>query len=90
MDAPDKLAVMAGTHNVFEESRQLGRRALTRWERDTGADETGMGNRKVVQEFLIHPNKIRNLATGEAAVISSRMPEAPLIVTVNRANTRDD
>lgn len=84
VDAPDKLAAMGGTHEVPEESHQVGGHAWTRWGRASGRDETGLGNRKFVQEFRIHPNRIRDLQTGQAVIISSRMPEAPVVIMVNR------
>jgi hypothetical protein len=65
-DVPDSartIAQMAGTEEVWEETRQMGGRLL-------GGYDTGRGTRRLTEKFIVHPNEIKTLATGEAVVIS--------------------
>jgi hypothetical protein len=54
---------MAGTHTVWENSYQIGRGPL-------GGYSTSRGTRRQVERFVIHPNQIKTLPTGEAIVIT--------------------
>ncbi len=56
------VAQMAGTVKRWEETRQYGGRLL-------GRRETGRGTRREVEEFVVHPNEIKALRTGEAVMI---------------------
>jgi conjugal transfer pilus assembly protein TraD len=53
------VAQMAGTVKVWEEIQQLG-----------GVFEPRRGTRRAVEQFVIHPNEIKSLRTGEAVVIT--------------------
>jgi conjugal transfer pilus assembly protein TraD len=57
------IAQMAGTEEVWVETRQLGGRLL-------GGYDTGRGTRRRAERFIVHPNEIKTLRTGEAVVIS--------------------
>jgi type IV secretory pathway TraG/TraD family ATPase VirD4 len=57
------IAQMAGTEEVWEETRQLSGRLL-------GGHDTGRGTRRITEKFIVHPNQIKSLRTGEAVVIS--------------------
>ena len=62
------IAQMAGTRKVWEETQQLGGRLL-------GAHHTGRGTRRQVEQFIIHPNEIKTLPTGQAVLIT-KLPTA--------------
>jgi hypothetical protein len=65
-DVPDSartIALMAGTEEVWDETRQIGGRLL-------GGYDTGRGSRRLTEKFIVHPNQIKTLRTGEAVVIS--------------------
>jgi conjugal transfer pilus assembly protein TraD len=53
------VAQMAGTVRVWEETQQLG-----------GPLSHGRGTRREVEQFVVHPNEIKSLRTGEAVVIT--------------------
>jgi type IV secretory pathway TraG/TraD family ATPase VirD4 len=57
------IAQMAGTEEVWEDTRQIGGRLL-------GGYDTGRGTRRLTEKFIVHPNEIKTLRTGEAVVIS--------------------
>ena len=56
------VAQMVGTEKIWEETHQTAGRWL-------GYD-TGRGTRRQVEQFVIHPNVIKSLPTGDAVVIS--------------------
>jgi hypothetical protein len=56
------IAQMAGTVKRWEETRQVGGSVL-------GSYDRGRGTRRLVDGFVVHPNEIRALGTGEAVVI---------------------
>jgi conjugal transfer pilus assembly protein TraD len=65
-DVPESartIAQMAGTEEVWEETRQIGGRLL-------GTYDSGRGTRRLTEKFIVHPNQIKTLRTGEAVVIS--------------------
>jgi conjugal transfer pilus assembly protein TraD len=65
-DVPESaraIAQMAGTETTWEETRQIGSGLL-------GGYDTGRGTRRQVEQFIVHPNDIKSLRTGEAVVIS--------------------
>jgi hypothetical protein len=62
------IAQMAGTRRVWEETRQFGGRLL-------GGYDTGRGTRREVEQFLVDPNEIKSLRTGDAVLIS-KLPAA--------------
>jgi type IV secretory pathway TraG/TraD family ATPase VirD4 len=57
------IAMMVGTERVWEVTRQTAGRLF-------GGYDTGRGTRHEVERFVVHPNEIQSLATGEAIVIS--------------------
>ncbi len=63
------IAQMAGTETVWEHTQRITRRPLL------GARDTGAGTRREVERFVIHPNVIRTLPTGEAVLIT-KLPRA--------------
>ena len=64
----EMLAQMAGTQLVWEHTRQTASRLI-------GYD-TGRGTRRQVERYVVHPNEIKGLGTGEAIVIS-KLGDAP-------------
>jgi conjugal transfer pilus assembly protein TraD len=61
------VAQMAGTEKVWEETHQIGGRWLRGY-------DNGRGTRREVERFVVHPNDIKTLRTGEAVVIA-KLPE---------------
>ncbi|MBV9802671.1 MAG: DUF853 family protein [Solirubrobacterales bacterium] len=57
------IALMVGTERIWEQTRQTAAGLL-------GGYDTGRGTRREVERFIVHPNEIQSLATGEAIVIS--------------------
>ncbi len=63
------IAQMAGTETVWEQTQQVvGSRLL-------GTRRTGRGTRRQGERFVVHPNEIKSLPTGQAVVIT-KLPEA--------------
>jgi conjugal transfer pilus assembly protein TraD len=62
------IAQMAGTEKRWEETRQFGGRLL-------GGLDSGRGTRRHVEQFVVHPNEIKSLRTGDAVVIT-KLPVA--------------
>ena len=66
------IAQMAGTEHVWEETRQIG-----------GPRPGGSrGTRRQVEQFIVHPNEIKSLRTGEAVVISKIRRARPRTVRI--------
>ncbi len=57
------VAQMAGTEKRWEYTEQLGGGPL-------GGYRTGRGTRRLGEQFVIHPNEIKTLGTGQAVLIS--------------------
>ncbi len=57
------VAQMIGTERVWEQTRQTAGRLF-------GGYDTGRGTRHEVERFIVHPNEIQSLRTGQAIVIS--------------------
>jgi hypothetical protein len=84
-DVPDSartIAQMAGTEEVWEETRQIGGRLL-------GGYDTGRGTRRLTDKFIVHPNEIKTLRTGEAVVISKLRGARPRTVRVSPPRLAD-
>jgi conjugal transfer pilus assembly protein TraD len=67
-DVPDSAlmaAQLVGTHQVWERTIQTGGGLLSRY-------DTRRGTRRLVEQFVIHPNEIKRLTTGEAIVITKQ------------------
>jgi type IV secretory pathway TraG/TraD family ATPase VirD4 len=72
------VAQMAGTEKTWEETRQIGGPLIGRY-------ETGRGTRREVEQFIVDPNHIKNLRTGDAVLISKLAGRRPRTVRVARA-----
>jgi hypothetical protein len=57
------IAQMAGTEKAWEETRQIGGSLL-------GGYRGPRGTRREVEQFVVHPNEIKTLRTGQAVLIS--------------------
>jgi GTPase SAR1 family protein len=67
-DVPESaltVAQLVGTHQVWERTIQTGGGLLGRY-------DTRRGTRRQVERFLIHPNQIKRLTTGEAILITKQ------------------
>jgi len=62
------IAQMVGTEKVWEHTHQTG----NRW---FGGHDSGRGTRRQVEQFVVHPNEIKSLRTGQAVVIT-KLPAA--------------
>ncbi len=60
------IAQMAGTQKAWERTFQVGVPLFM---------QSGRGTRRLVEQFVIHPNEIKGLQTGEAVMIS-KLPSA--------------
>jgi conjugal transfer pilus assembly protein TraD len=56
------VSQLAGTEKVWEDTHQIAG--------PFGGYRTGRGTRRAVEQFLVHPNEIKTLRTGEAVVIT--------------------
>jgi len=74
------IAQMAGTEKIWDVTRQLGG-----WPPGGGS----RGTRRQVEEFIVHPNEIKGLRTGEAVVISKIRGGRPRTVRVEPARRED-
>ena len=69
------IAQIAGTEEVWEETRQIDGGLL-------GGHDTGRGTRRLRERFIVHPNEIKALRTGEAVVISKIRGARPRTVRI--------
>jgi hypothetical protein len=63
------IAQLAGTEEVWEETQRIGGPL-------TGGVRGG-GTRRRAEQFIVHPNEIKTLRTGEAVLISKLRPGRP-------------
>jgi conjugal transfer pilus assembly protein TraD len=70
------VAQMAGTEQVWERTYQLGRGPL-------GGHSTSRGTRRQVERFVVHPNEIRTLPTGQAVLITKIPTASARVVRVD-------
>jgi conjugal transfer pilus assembly protein TraD len=61
-ESAELVAQMAGTEKVWEETRQIGGTLFR--------GSAGGGTRREAERFIIHPNEIKSLRTGEAVLIA--------------------
>ncbi len=57
------IAQMAGTTKIWEPTYRIGRGPFGRY-------DTGAGTRRAVEQFIVHPNEIKSLKTGQAVMIT--------------------
>jgi len=69
------IAQIAGTQEVWDETRQIGGGLLGGW-------TSGRGTRRRVERYIVHPNEIKTLRTGEAVVISKIRGARPRTVRI--------
>jgi type IV secretory pathway TraG/TraD family ATPase VirD4 len=74
----EHAARLAGTQTVVKRTRQVENAMFT-------TVDTGLGSEREVEEFVIHPNKIRSLQAGRAAIIHEGTAD---IIDLNRAWTK--
>ncbi len=70
------IAAMAGTEEVWEHTAQTVRHPLF------GHYDDGRGSRRLAERFVIDPNEIQSLGTGEAVVITKLPPAGARTVRV--------
>jgi type IV secretory pathway TraG/TraD family ATPase VirD4 len=69
------IAQLVGTETVWEETQPIGGPVLT-------AGRTGRGTRRQTEQFIVHPNVIKALGTGDAVLISKLRAQRPERVRV--------
>jgi conjugal transfer pilus assembly protein TraD len=69
------VAQMAGTETAWEETERIGGSVL-------GGYRNGRGTRCQVEQFVVHPNEIKTLRTGQAVLISKLRGGRPGTVRV--------
>ena len=74
-ESAQTIAQIAGTERVWEVTRQLGSPLL-------GGSAASRGTRRQVEQFIVHPNEIKGLRTGEAVVISKIRGSRPRTVRI--------
>lgn len=74
-ESAEHAARLGGTQTVVKRTKQIETSIF-------GTADTGLGSEHEVEEFVVHPNKIRSLQTGRAAIIREGRAE---IVALNRA-----
>ena len=70
------IALIAGTEMVWDVTRQTGGPLI-------GGNRAGRGTRRQVERFIVDPNEIKALQTGEAVVISKLRGTRPRTVRVD-------
>jgi len=68
------VAQIAGTEKVWEETRQIGGTVFRGF--------PAGGTRRETEQFVVHPNEIKSLRTGDAVVISKLRGDRPRTVRV--------
>ena len=66
-DDAEKFASMLGTYGTKEDTKQIETGVFF------GTSETGVGSRRNVEKYNIHPNTFKNLLQGEAVVICTKV-----------------
>jgi conjugal transfer pilus assembly protein TraD len=69
------IAQLAGTEKVWEETQRIGGPLV-------GGRGTGGGTRRQTEQFIVHPNEVKTLRTGEAVLISKLRPVRPETIRV--------
>ena len=76
------IAQLAGTEKVWDETQGIGGPFLTGY-------RTGRGTRRRIEQFIVDPNEIKALGTGDAVLISKLRGEKARTIRVNRPPPRD-
>ncbi len=74
-ESAQTVAAIAGTQRTWEETRQIGGGMLF-------PGPAGRGTRREVERFIVHPNVIKSLRTGEAVLISKLGGRPPQVINV--------
>jgi type IV secretory pathway TraG/TraD family ATPase VirD4 len=69
------IAQLAGTERTWEETQRIGGPL-------TGGLRMGGGTRRQTEQFIVHPNEVKTLRTGEAVLISKLRPVRPETIRV--------
>jgi len=79
----ETIAQMSGTEKVWQHTFALGSGLL-------GAYDTSRGTRRQVEQFVVHPNEIKSLGTGEAVMMRSGAGSRSRTVRVRGPGRVDD
>ncbi len=69
------IAQLAGTERAWEETQRIGGPLL-------GGLGSGGGTRRQTEQFIVHPNEVKTLRTGEAVLISKLRAARPKTIRV--------
>ena len=75
------IAQLAGTERVWEETQRIGRPL-------SGGFPAAGGTRRQTEQFIVHPNEIKALRTGEAVLISKLRSGRPGTIRVTPPDRR--
>ncbi|MBV8431756.1 MAG: DUF853 family protein [Solirubrobacterales bacterium] len=75
-ESAETVARLAGTERVWEETRPIGGGSLF-----TGP--LGRGTRREVERFIVDPNAVKSLRTGEAVLVSKLSGRRPEVIRVS-------
>lgn len=76
-ESAELISGIAGTRRVKEVTRQFDAKMILRF-------ATGMQSEKEVDEFVVHPNKVKSLAIGEYIAISKLPENKPRVLKTAR------
>jgi conjugal transfer pilus assembly protein TraD len=87
-DAAELLASVGGTEEAWEHTHQVqDGRGIGAMGLELGLDESGQRARRLTDRFRVHPNTIKQLRQGQAAVISKRPHHQVRVVNVRAGLT---
>lgn len=78
-DSAEEIARIAGTEEVVKQTLQIDRRRFGLPHGAESGDQTGVGSQHYERHFLVNPDEIKNLDTGEALVRASAPPSVDTI-----------
>jgi hypothetical protein len=87
-DAAELLASVGGTEEAWEHTHQVqDGRGIGALGVELGLDESGQRARRLTDRFRVHPNTIKQLGQGQAAVISLRPHHQVRVINVRAGLT---
>lgn len=88
-DSAEDIARIAGTEEVVKQTLQIDRRRVGLRRGAESGDQTGVGSQHYERHFLVGPDEIKNLDTGEAMVRASS-PASVDVVSVYRCESAQE
>ena len=85
-DSAEEIARIAGTEEVVKQTLQIDRRRVGLRHGAESGDQTGVGSQHYERHFLVSPDEIKNLNTGQA-LIRAWTPASVDVAAVYRCET---